>query len=259
MKINKIQVFPIKSLDPVVLQEVEITNGGTLKWDRRFGIHRKSDGRTVNGKKYPKIHQLRSTFDLENMIVEFWSEDFPLSKFSLKNDLVKIGVYLSEFFEEEVYLLENENTGFPDHTSGNVGASLISTQTLEKVGQWFNLPVEEVLRRMRMNIVIDAPSAFYEDNLLGVDKLHPKPFKIGAIQLNGYKPCERCPVPTRDSYTGEVIKGFQKEFLQKRLQLDPSIKTNILYKHAYMCGIVLTIDQASYGQVLTLNEIIENE
>ncbi|MBD0402084.1 MOSC domain-containing protein [Flammeovirga sp. EKP202] len=250
MELKKINVFPIKSLDSIVLDEVEISEGATLKWDRRWGIHRKSDGRTVNGKKYPTIHKLRTKYDLEDLRVEISSSKVGIGSFVLEGDYTQMNQYLSDYFEEEVYVLENAKTGFPDHSGGNVGASLVSIQTLEKVGEWFDLSVDEVERRMRMNFIIDNESAFGEDNLMGPSKSEPRSFFINDTELRGYKPCERCPVPTRDSITGEAMKGFQKAFLNKRKELQPSILDNELYAHAYMCGIVLNIPEQSVGKLV---------
>ncbi|NLR92161.1 MOSC N-terminal beta barrel domain-containing protein [Flammeovirga agarivorans] len=251
MKLERIQIFPIKSLDPVVLDEVKITDGLTLENDRRWAIHRKSDGRTVNGKKYPAVHQLRSEFDLNNKTVALGIGDASKENFLLEGDYTQLNAFLSEYFKEEVHVLENTSTGFPDHNGGNVGASLVSNQTFQLVGEWFDLDPEEVNRRMRMNFIINSEYAFQEDELMGVDKQHPKPFFINNVQLNGYKPCERCPVPTRDSYTGEVVKGFQKKFLQNRLATQPDLLSNQIYAHAYMCGIVLNIPSASAGKVIS--------
>ena len=36
--LSKILVFPIKSLDPITLDEVAITSGGALTGDREFAI-----------------------------------------------------------------------------------------------------------------------------------------------------------------------------------------------------------------------------
>ncbi|NME69815.1 MOSC domain-containing protein [Flammeovirga aprica] len=250
MELKKINVFPIKSLDAVVLDEVEISEGATLKWDRRWGIHRKSDDRTVNGKKYPSIHQLRANYDLDTLKVELSSDKVGTTSFVLEGDYSQLNQYLSDYFEEEVYVLENASTGFPDHSGGNVGASLVSLQTLQKVGEWFDLPVEEVERRMRMNFIVDNETAFGEDDLMGPTKSEPRSFYINEVELRGYKPCERCPVPTRDSYTGEANKGFQKAFLNKRKELQPQLLENKIYAHAYMCGIVLNIPETSIGKVV---------
>lgn len=254
MILKSIQVFPIKSLDRVVLDQVTITQGQALAFDRRWGIHRTIDGRTVNGKKYPAVHQLRSTYHLAEKEVTLQAPQQVAEKFTLEGDRSLLNAYLSDYFEEAVEVLENVSRGFPDHTTGNVGASLVSTQTLAQVGAWFDLPIEEVNRRMRMNFIVEGPKAFEEDHLLGKDEAHPASFFFGEVELTAYKPCVRCPVPTRDTRTGAVIKGFQKDFVQQRLALQPNLKDSAFYPHAYMCGLVLIIPKASTGKSISVGQ-----
>ncbi|OHX65078.1 MOSC domain-containing protein [Flammeovirga pacifica] len=254
MKLEKINIYPIKSLDPITVNEVQITEGKTLVNDRRWGIFRTSDGRTVNGKKYPKVHQLRAKFDLDQLSVEL--RDQAKTDFFSLEDRKLLEEYLSDYFEENVEVRENDATGFPDHTSGNVGASLISTNTIDWVAKLYHLSSDEVVRRMRMNLIIEADEVFEEDQWIGVDKSNPHQIKIGDVVLNAYKPCERCPVPTRDSFTSEVNKGFQKTFVKERLALQKDLLDHPLYAHAYMCGIVLNVPQISMGKVLKKNDAI---
>lgn len=250
MFLKKIQIFPIKSLDAVSLQEVTITKGQTLSFDRRWAIHRKRDGRTVNGKKYPAIHQLRTSYNLEEKELFLKAPHQAKEKFSLVGELLSLNTYLSDYFGEEVEVLENAIKGFPDHSTNNVGASLVSIQTLEQIGAWFDLPVAEVNRRMRMNFIVDAKQRFEEDKMLANNKINPKTYLFGDIEVQTYKPCVRCVVPSRDSKTGTLMKGFQKEFMQQRLELQPHLLEHPLYPHPYMCGLVLLIPKASIGKTI---------
>ncbi|ANQ48014.1 MOSC domain-containing protein [Flammeovirga sp. MY04] len=255
MEIKQINIYPIKSLDPIAVDQVEITEGKTLEFDRRWGIFRKSDGRTVNGKKYPAVHQLRAKFDLNTKSIELRSEA-TTQFFSLEDDIHILNQFLSDYFEESVEVKENPQTGFPDHSGGNVGASLISDKTIQWTSQLYDLPEEEVIRRMRMNLIISTERAFEEDEWIGIDKEHPKGIFSNSIRLNAYKPCERCPVPTRNSYTSEVMRGFQKIFVQERTKLQPQLLDHPLYAHAYMCGIVLNIPEESIGKILKTGDQI---
>jgi uncharacterized protein len=73
-KLNKILIFPIKSLDPIALNEVEISQGGALKGDREFAMFDKS-GKYINAKRYPKIHLIRSRYELGDRLVHFQIQD----------------------------------------------------------------------------------------------------------------------------------------------------------------------------------------
>lgn len=250
MNINSIQIFPIKSLDRVVVNQVQVTAGQALEFDRRWAIHRKRDGRTVNGKKYPAVHQLRSSFELDERVVRLQAPQQAEERFALVGDLAPLNEYLSDYFGEAVAVSEDEHSGFPDHTTGNVGASLVSRQTLQQVGAWFDLPEEEVNRRMRMNFIVEAEAAFEEDGLLSQSKEQPNVCNFAGVEVWPYKPCVRCPVPTRDSQNGAAIRGFQKEYMQRRLALQPQLLEHPLYAHAYMCGLVLVIPEISVGKTI---------
>ena len=49
--IERITVYPIKSLDGINVDKVEITQGGSLRYDREFALV-DGDGKFINGKKY---------------------------------------------------------------------------------------------------------------------------------------------------------------------------------------------------------------
>ncbi len=241
----------------MVVEHVCVSEGQALAFDRRWAIHRARDGRTVNGKKYPAVHQLRATYDLEQKIVQLQAPEQAEQRFSLEGDFQALNHYLSDYFGEAVAVSEDKKRGFPDHTTGNVGASLVSIQTLATVAEWFELSLEEVNRRMRMNFIVEAPAAFAEDALLSQSKENPNGFRFGEVGWSAYKPCVRCPVPTRDSKTGAVIRGFQKEFMQRRLAAQPQLLEHALYEHAYMCGLVLQLLAASVGKTIRVGAVIE--
>jgi uncharacterized protein YcbX len=254
MLLTTIQVFPIKSLDPVVVEQSTITTGRSLHFDRRWALHRSSDGKTVNGKKYPAVHRLRARYDLANKWVGLTAPQQREEGFVLEGDYKALNAYLSDYFGEQVSVSENVQQGFPDHTIGNVGASLISTATLKRVGTWFDLSVEEVNRRMRMNLIVEANEAFDEDALLAEDPENLKDYYLGEVLLHPYKPCVRCPVPTRDAQTGAITRGFQKAYVQQRLALQPQLLEHPLYDHAYNCGLVLQLSTAAIGKKLQVGD-----
>jgi uncharacterized protein len=62
--LEKITIYPIKSLDGTSVNSAQISPGGALIFDRRWAIV-DGDGKVVNAKRTAKIHQLRSQFDLD--------------------------------------------------------------------------------------------------------------------------------------------------------------------------------------------------
>src|SRR5262249_62215603 len=61
VQLARMQLFPIKSLDPVVLREARIGPNGGLELDRAWAMC-SGDGRWFNGKRTERVHELRAAF-----------------------------------------------------------------------------------------------------------------------------------------------------------------------------------------------------
>ena len=61
IRVGRIEIFPIKSLDGVSLQESAVTAGGILESDRVYAMV-DEEGAFVNGKRTPRVHDLRCEF-----------------------------------------------------------------------------------------------------------------------------------------------------------------------------------------------------
>src|ERR1700737_2579441 len=66
----RMTLYPIKSLDGVVVEHARLLASGALEHDRTFAI-RDREGHFVNGKRTPAVHALRSSFDLTRRTVSF--------------------------------------------------------------------------------------------------------------------------------------------------------------------------------------------
>src|SRR5438034_261328 len=74
--ISRIAVYPIKSLDGVVVQAARFLPGGALEHDREFALC-DDDGRWINGKRDARIHSIRSEYDLDKFTVTLSSPQVP--------------------------------------------------------------------------------------------------------------------------------------------------------------------------------------
>lgn len=167
----QIIIYPIKSLDGMVVERAPISSGGALEFDRRWAIL-DANGKLVNGKRTAKIQQLRARFDLEITGLESNSrsivrlqtpEDPQTHSFCLNTELTELGSWLSQFFGFSVSLIENATIGFPDDPDA-YGPTIVSTATLETICEWFpDLNLAEVRRRFRTNLELSGVPAFWED------------------------------------------------------------------------------------------------
>ncbi len=245
-----ILIYPIKALDGIEVSTATILESGALEHDRAFAILDRQ-GNYVNGKNNPKVHQLRAVYDLSALTVKLNGVTFKLEAHN--RDLE---TWLSDYFAEPVEVWENLEMGFPDDTEANA-ATVISTATLETVASWFTgLSLAETRSRFRMNLEISGVPAFWEDRLFSEPNQGIE-FKIGTVHFQGINPCQRCVVPIRNSLTGEVDKGFQKTFSQKRRETLPSFVNTSWFNHYYRLGVNTKTPPSQGNQQLAKNDLIE--
>jgi uncharacterized protein len=265
----QITIYPIKSLDGKIVSSAKISAGGALEFDRRWAIV-DDRGKIVNGKRTAKIHQLRSWFDFgdaalesdERLLVTIQTADENTRQtFSLATETTALAQWLSDFFGFTVSLSENAVNGFPDDPAA-YGPTIVSTATLETISTWLpELDLAEIRRRFRTNLELSGVSAFWEDCLFGAPDEVVK-FKLGDIQFYGINPCQRCPVPTRNSLTGEVFPKFQEIFTQQRQPIFDNNQVNLArftnaagFKNFYRLSTNTQIPLSESGKFLNSKDL----
>ena len=235
--LERITIYPIKSLPGVDRVAAEVLPSGGLAFDRRWAIVDKA-GDWVNAKRTAAIHAIRARFiiDGERVAVALRRADEPESAdvtFDLASERGGAEAWLSACFGLPVTLAERSGGGFPDD-SDSPGPTIVSTASLEAVASWFpGLSVDEVRRRFRANLEIGGVQPFWEDRLVA-DEGRVVPFEIGGVRLEGTNPCQRCVVPTRDSLTGTIpLAGFAKAFAARREEALPAWAVAERFDHYY--------------------------
>jgi uncharacterized protein YcbX len=231
----RITIHPIKALDGLPLGEAELTSRGGLRNDRRWAIL-DADGAFINGKRNPSVHLLRAGFDLqaETVRLRIQGQDRGAS-FHLRDDRSRLAAWLSDFFHTTVTIAENDTGGFPDDLAAP-GPTVISTQTFQEVAGWFDLPLDEVRRRFRANLEIDAEAPFWEDRLF-TSPAQGVAFQIGAVSFLGTNPCARCVVPSRSADAGQPTPRFQKVFAERRQASLPVWAASERFDHFYRLAV----------------------
>jgi uncharacterized protein YcbX len=251
--LSKILVFPIKSLDPISLNEVAITSGGALTGDREFAIF-DQNGQYINGKRHPQIHLYDLGDRLVSLQIQNQSEVFTFHLDQQRESLIN---WLSEFFGKPVELRQNVTNGFPDDPNA-WGATVVSEASLKTVQSWYahsQIDLEQVRHRFRTNLEIADTEPFWEDRLFAKSG-ETVPFKIGNVQFFGTNPCQRCPVPTRDPFTGEVYPEFQKTFTRLREANLPNNVERSRFNHFYRFALNTRIPLTEAGKVLRLGDAV---
>jgi uncharacterized protein YcbX len=251
-----ISIFPIKSLDGISLTQSRVLKSGALEYDRTYALTDKQ-GKFVNGKRYQKIHLIRSRFHpLTRQLTLSIQGTSQEQTFHIEHDHEALNCWLSDFFGFPVNLVQNSITGFPDDTK-NYGPTVISTATLTEVASWFPAFDTCSMRlRLRTNLEIGGVPPFWEDRLF----THARAvicFQIGDVLIEGTNPCQRCIVPTRDPYTGEAYPLFQKTVALERKELLPSWSTTSRFNHFYRLAVNTRIPASEAGKVLRVGDEVK--
>ena len=254
--LTQIIIYPVKSLDGMVVTRSKISVGGALEFDRRWAIVDAS-GKVVNAKRTAKIQQLRSQFNFTKdptITIETRDENTSYT-FCLTTELTELASWLSQFLGFSVSIIEDATVGFPDDLDA-YGPTIVSTATLETICEWFtDLDLAEVRRRFRTNLELSGVPAFWEDRLFGAlgEVIN---FQLGNVHFHGINPCQRCIVPTRNSLTGDVSAKFQQIFNQQRqLTLPPEVNRS-RFNHFYRLAVNTRIPLAEAGKFLNTGDAL---
>lgn len=235
--LSRIALYPIKSLDPVFVEQAEILPGGALSGDRQFALFDQSEN-VINAKKYPAIHRIRSVFDLAQQSVTLSApETSPTTlPFHLIEPKTELENWFSEYFNQRVTLKKNTVSGFPDDLEAP-GPTIISTQTYAELSRWFpEITVDELRLRFRANLEFTGDLPFCEDRLYPATET-PVLFQIGPVTFAGSNPCKRCVVPSRNPVTGDTDAKFMKEFIRKRKETFPAWAPLELFQNMYRLAV----------------------
>ena len=250
--LNRITIYPVKSLDGISLQRAMISEGGCLLHDREYAMT-DDDGNFIIGKTNPAVHTIRTSFDLERETISFRTQGEKAWKpFHLEKDRAAIESYLSAHFGMPVHL-NKESTGrfldIPDKS----GVTVISSSSLQAVSQWYdNMDLAETRRRFRATLEIEGVPAFWEDHLFS--KGIGVAFQIGEVTLLGMSPRARCVVPTRDPETANVTHAFPKTFAKHRADKLPEWSTLDEFGHYYYLSVDCYIPATEIGKYIEVGD-----
>jgi uncharacterized protein YcbX len=275
-----IRIHPIKSLDPVYLNECRIGPAGGLALDRAWALH-SVDGKWVTATRAPILHLVRAVYspDLRSVTLSVPgdSRQIPTRTFAFPDAHEDASEWFSVFFDQQI-IVRYSPDGFPDDPIAG-GPTLVSTASLRAVCEWFpQITLEEARCRFRTNLEIDfipdhpdtnanpgkkpgseinadaLMPAFWEDQLFGENERSVVRFKIGDIHLEGSNPCARCPIPPRNPFTGVNLDGFQKRFAQLREATLPAWSPRSRFDHFYRFAVNTRIPHTEANKLLRIND-----
>jgi len=257
-RLANIRLHPIKSLDPVHVKEARIGPAGGLEHDRAWALY-SVDGQWVNGKRTAAIHLIRAAFapDLSSVTLSVPGDQRKIQAeaFAFPEDTAVASKWFSNFFEQPL-TVRHSPEGFPDDAIAN-GPTIVSTASLEAVCDLFaGIDLDGTRQRFRTTLEIDGVPAFWEDQLFGEEERSALRFRIGEVNFEGSNPCARCPVPSRDPRTGEIIPGFQKIFSDYRHSHIPAWSPEARFDHYYRMATNTRVASSEVGKTLRVGDTV---
>lgn len=253
--VAKLFIYPVKSLDGVERDRFTLLESGALQGDRTWAIF-DLDGNFVNGKRQPKIHALRSKFDLATNTLTLQTQGSEQkTEFNLTEEPEAVCDWLESYFGFPVTVKHNLQMGFPDDTV-SPGATIVSTATLEAIASWYpELTTADIRRRFRANIELAGVPAFWEDRLFTAPEQTVK-FKVGDVEFMGVNPCQRCVVVTRDPKTGAPCPKFQKMFIEQRKKTLPEWTERSRFNHYFRLAVNTRLSPSEAGKVIEVGDSV---
>ena len=257
--VDRLTIYPIKSLDGRSVQSVEIVDNGGLAGDREFALF-DAEKEYVNGKRERQIHTIRATYEGDGAdidAVELSTEETEPQRFPVDQLEGSAAVdWLREQVGYPVSLARDPAGGFPDDSHAS-GPTIISTATIETVASWFDgIPTDGMRRRLRANIELGGVPPFWEDHLFA-DRSHHVAFSVGGVSFRGVNPCQRCVVPSRDPDTGEEYEAFQQTFIEKRRETIPAWSGGDWFDHDFRLMVNTMVPQSEWGETISVGETVE--
>jgi uncharacterized protein YcbX len=251
MNLQQIRLHPIKSLDGAAVHSVCITPHHSLADDRSIVLVDEL-GRVLRAKQHPHLHRVRASYDLAKRQAVLSMQDAPCSaSFEMDHDLGPMTRWLCERLGMVVRVCRVAHDPLPDDPN-LMGPTVVSTGSLRLAAEHLSLSADELVRRFRVNLVIEA-EPFWEDRLIAPEG-RGVPFTIGAITLVGAAPCSRCPVPARDPLTGILDETFTERFMTWRRQTWPAWGRRDRVKHDNYFTTRTWIAPGQAGQVLATGD-----
>ncbi|HEY2353236.1 MAG TPA: MOSC N-terminal beta barrel domain-containing protein [Candidatus Acidoferrum sp.] len=257
-RLARIQIHPIKSLDPVQVQATTIGPAGSLQFDRAWALHT-LDGRLVAFSRTPALHLIRATyapnFETVTLTAPPHRRDLPPATFRFPSETGPAAKWFSKFLNFEVMIRHDPN-GIPDDLIAN-GPTILSTASLDTVCSWYpGMAIDEARLRFRATLEVEGVPAFWEDRLFGAELRSVVRFQLGEVAFEGSYPCIRCPIPARDAHTGAEDIGFQKRFVQQRRAQLPPWSHADRFEHFYCLATNTRIASSESGKPLRVGDAL---
>ncbi|CAE6945244.1 Fe-S protein [Vibrio sp. B1FLJ16] len=227
--LSQINVFPVKSVGGVSLSSAWVEKQG-LSFDRRFMIA-KADGSMVTARKYPQMVTVKSVllsdgvvfsalgmeplkiryqdFKMQETPATVWNDTFPAYTTTDEADdwfTSVLGLRVELLFCGEQSNRVRDKLGHNVSFADGYPVLVISQASLDELNK--RSSEQHSMDQFRTNLVVADTKPFEEDSW--------KRIRIGEVEFESLKPCERCILTTVNTQRGtfreskEPLKTLQQ-------------------------------------------------
>ncbi|PXA73048.1 hybrid-cluster NAD(P)-dependent oxidoreductase [Vibrio sp. 11986-1-5] len=216
VQLSQISIYPVKSTAGLSLSTAWVEKQG-LMFDRRFMVAL-ADGSMVTARKYPSMVAIRSALTADGLIftapgrepltlrystfkrqvaqAQVWDDNFTAYTTTDEADdwfSAVLGQRVELLFTGEQSNRVREKVGSNVSFADGYPLLLISQASLDELNR--RSPEQHSMAQFRTNLVVSGGEPFIEDSW--------KRIKIGQVEFELVKPCERCVLTTVDMSTGQ--------------------------------------------------------
>jgi uncharacterized protein YcbX len=215
-----IHEYPVKGLLGCPRSSVRLGAKGQIGNDRRWWFTEEGQPKIIVAGKWAhrtsnrNFWRIRPEFDVDCSEVRL-ALDRSTDDISIADDVRlrlahgdKFTRWMESVLGVPLQMHSNAILGNPD-TLKFPAFTLISEGTVEEIANWFNWSPDDVVRRLRVNLVVGGVPAFEEYAFVG------RLFSVGESTFKAAQACPRCPVPGIDPFTGEATEEFRAKFVEK--------------------------------------------
>ncbi|MDF2155158.1 hybrid-cluster NAD(P)-dependent oxidoreductase [Vibrio sp. CAU 1672] len=213
--LSQINVFPVKSVGGIAVSSAWVEKQG-LSFDRRFMLAT-ADGAMVTARKYPQLVTVKSALLADGIVFScdgYASLRLRYQKFKMQptpatvwkdtftayttNDEADdwfsqiLGVHVELLFTGEQFNRIREKVGHNVSFADGYPLLVISEASLEELNR--RSSEHHTMDQFRTNLVVAGSQPFEEDRW--------KRIRIGEVEFESVKPCERCILTTVDTEKG---------------------------------------------------------
>ncbi len=227
---NEVFIYPIKSVGPVKMQTIELTERG-LRYDRNWMLVH-TDGGMISQREFPQLNKIKCADAQDAFRLHLSDLTFPEISFNKSDDLYdkilvklwgaefiayktqhKLAEWFSEYLNHKVHIvtqparlkqLQNfSNTSLMNFQDGSP-VHLVNLKSVKDLSDRCGCALDPM--QFRANIYLDFESAYFEDSI--------QQLTINGIEFKFIKPCERCMMinlrPCEEVFNKEPLLSLSK-------------------------------------------------